>query len=132
MFKDNHLAVLGIGAAVASARRTWPGRTVHVECDRLDQVAEAVDAGADALLLDNMTPDEVRTAVAVVDERTSGGRRPLLEVSGQVTLGTVGLYAATGVDCISVGELTKSAPALDIGLDIPAGPAGPAGPGGRR
>ena len=65
MFKDNHLARIGIAEAVRRARATWPARTVHVECDTLDKVAEALDAGADAILLDNMAPDEVRKAVAL-------------------------------------------------------------------
>lgn len=129
LLKDNHLALLGIDAAVADARRRWPARTVHVECDTLDQVAQALRAGADALLLDNMDPDEVRTCVATADAHVAerGGRRPLLEVSGGVTLDTVASYAGTGVDMISVGAITNSAPVLDIGLDIePGGPQGPA------
>jgi nicotinate-nucleotide pyrophosphorylase (carboxylating) len=115
LLKDNHIALFGIADAVARARATWPARTVHVECDRLDQVVEALAAGADALLLDNMTPDDVRACVA---EAGTAARRPLLEVSGGVTLDTVAAYAATGVDCISVGGLTNAAPVLDIGLDI--------------
>ena len=115
LLKDNHIALFGIADAVARARTTWPARTVHVECDRLDQVREALDAGADALLLDNMTPDQVRACVAEVGDAP---RRPLLEVSGGVTLDTVAAYAATGVDCISVGGLTNAAPVLDIGLDL--------------
>jgi nicotinate-nucleotide pyrophosphorylase (carboxylating) len=115
MFKDNHLTALGIEDAVRLAHERWPARTVHVECDSLDQVTEALRAGADALLLDNMTPDEVRAAVALADEAP---HRPLLEVSGGVTLDTVAAYAGAGVDCISVGGLTNSAPVLDIGLDI--------------
>lgn len=117
LIKDNHLGGISITAAVALSRDRWPGRTVHVECDRLEQVAEARDAGADALLLDNMTPDLVRRCVELV-RSGSGGRVPLLEVSGGVTLETVAEYAATGVDQISVGALTNSAPVLDIGLDL--------------
>ncbi|WP_421118387.1 carboxylating nicotinate-nucleotide diphosphorylase [Aquihabitans daechungensis] len=92
MFKDNHLTALGIVEAVRSARDRWPGRTVHVECERIEQVVEALDAGADALLLDNMSPDEVRAAVIVADEHAAskGTRRALLEVSGGITLETVG------------------------------------------
>ena len=120
LLKDNHLALMGIGGAVSAARSRWPGRTVHVECDRLDQAIEAVDAGADALLLDNMTPDQVRACVAAVRARCldAARRPPLLEVSGEVDLDTVAAYSATGVDLISVGAITKSAPVLDIGLDI--------------
>jgi nicotinate-nucleotide pyrophosphorylase (carboxylating) len=126
LLKDNHLALMGIGGAVDAAKRRWPGRTVHVECDRLDQVEEALAAGADALLLDNMTFDEVRACVAAADAHAEkpGGRRPLLEVSGGVTLDTVAGYAATGVDLISVGAITNSAPVLDIGLDIGSVPNG--------
>jgi nicotinate-nucleotide pyrophosphorylase (carboxylating) len=123
MFKDNHLTALGIVEAVRSARDAWPGRTVHVECERLDQVVEALEAGADAILLDNMSPDEVRAAVAVVDEHAAiaGTRRALLEVSGGITLENVGGYANTGADVVSSGSLTNSAPVLDIGLDITVG-----------
>ena len=115
LLKDNHIALFGIADAVARAHATWPARTVHVECDRLEQVREALAAGADALLLDNMTPAEVAACVAEAD---AAPRRPLLEVSGGITLDTVAAYAATGIDCISIGGLTNAAPVLDIGLDI--------------
>jgi nicotinate-nucleotide pyrophosphorylase (carboxylating) len=120
MFKDNHLTALGIVEAVGSAHDRWPGRTVHVECERIEQVVEALDAGADALLLDNMAPDEVRAAVVVAEEHATahGTRRALLEVSGGITLETVGSYARSGADVVSSGSLTNSAPVLDIGLDI--------------
>jgi nicotinate-nucleotide pyrophosphorylase (carboxylating) len=114
LLKDNHLAGVAIAEAVGAARRRWPGRTVEVEADRLDQVREAVAAGADLVLLDNMAPDEVRRCVA---ERGAGGR-PLFEASGGVDLASVAAYAATGVDLISVGALTASAAALDLGLDL--------------
>jgi len=118
LLKDNHLALMGIAGAVAAAKDRWPARTVHVECDRLDQVEEALAAGADALLLDNMTPDEVRACVEAADRVGEKARRPLLEVSGGITLDTIASYAGTGVDTISVGAITNSAPVLDIGLDI--------------
>lgn len=120
MFKDNHLTALGIVEAVRRARDAWPGRTVHVECERIDQVVEALDAGADAILLDNMSPDEVRACVVVAEEHAvaHGTRRALLEVSGGITLETVGAYAETGADVVSSGSLTNSSPVLDIGLDI--------------
>ena len=120
LLKDNHLALLGIDEAVRRARSRWPARTVHVECESLEQVRVALRAEADALLLDNMTPDEVRACVAEVDTyaSSSGVRRPILEVSGGINLQTVGEYAATGIDLISVGAITNSAPNLDIGLDI--------------
>lgn len=119
LLKDNHLGGTTIAGAVDAARRRWPGRTVEVECDRLDQVAESLRAGADALLLDNMAPDEVRRCVALADEATpAGGRRPLLEASGGITLDTVAAYGTTGVDLISVGAITNSASVLDVGLDL--------------
>jgi nicotinate-nucleotide pyrophosphorylase (carboxylating) len=126
MLKDNHLAGTGIGAGVVVARTRWPGRTVHVEADHLDAVLEAVEAGADIILLDNFTPDELRHAVARVDEWVgqTGGRRPMLEASGGITLDTLDDYADTGVDLVSSGALTNSAPVLDIGLDIVAGSTG--------
>jgi nicotinate-nucleotide pyrophosphorylase (carboxylating) len=115
MLKDNHLTGTTIGAAVARAQAHWPGRTVQVECDRIDQVAEAVDAGATAVLLDNMSPDVAREAVQLVRSQ-----RPevLVELSGGITLDSIGAYSQVGADCISVGAITNSAPVLDIGLDI--------------
>lgn len=119
LIKDNHLGGIGITAAVHLARDRWPGRTVHVECDTVEQCAEALEAGADSILLDNMSPATVRECVAAATRlHGDGPRRPLLEVSGEVDLDTIAAYAATGVDMISVGKLTKSATALDIGLDL--------------
>jgi len=122
LLKDNHLAALGVTEAVRLARSRWPGRTVQVEADRIEQLEEAITAGADIVLLDNMSLDEVERCVALRGDAT----RPLLEVSGGVDLETVGAIAATGVDLISVGALTHSAPVLDIGLDIDASPTPPA------
>ncbi len=120
MFKDNHLALLGIAEAVASAKASWPGRLVHVEASDLDQLQQALDAGADAVLLDNMTPEEAKAAVSLAEGWAAdhGGRRPLLECSGGISLETVAAFSATGVDLISTSQITQSAPALDIGLDI--------------
>ena len=120
MFKDNHLAVLGIADAVASARATWPGRLVHVEATDLEQLTQALEAGADAVLLDNMTPEEAKAAVDLADDwvASNGGARPLLECSGGITVETAGAYSAAGVDLLSSSQITQSAPALDIGLDI--------------
>jgi nicotinate-nucleotide pyrophosphorylase (carboxylating) len=115
MFKDNHLARIGIAEAVRRARAAWPARTIHVECDTLEKVVEALDAGADAILLDNMSPEELRKAVALRDD---AAHRPLLEASGGITLETARDYGATGVDVVSTGQITSSAPVLDIGLDI--------------
>ncbi|MGI9576958.1 MAG: nicotinate-nucleotide diphosphorylase, partial [Microthrixaceae bacterium] len=119
LIKDNHLAGTAITDAVATARDRWPGRTVHVECDTFEQCSEAINAGADAVLLDNMTPETVRSCVHEAERIQAGAvRRTLLEVSGGITLDTVVDYAATGVDQISVGAITNSAPVVDIGLDI--------------
>jgi len=113
LIKDNHLGGMAIAEGVRRARLRWPGRLVEVECDRLEQVTEALEAGASMVLLDNMSPDVVREAVALVE-----GRIPV-EVSGRVTLETLGSYAEIdGVDFVSVGALTHSAPVLDIGLDL--------------
>jgi nicotinate-nucleotide pyrophosphorylase (carboxylating) len=110
LIKDNHLAALGIDKAVERARARWPMRIIEVECDTLEQVGQACDAGADVVMLDNMTPEEVGKAVALVSGRAK------TEVSGTITPDTVGSYAETGVDFISVGALTHSAPSLDFSL----------------
>jgi len=88
---------------------------VEVECDRADQVTEALGAGAGAVLLDNMTPAEVAGCVALVRAGPAG---VLVEVSGGVTLDSAPSYAAVGADLISVGAITHSAPVLDLGLDL--------------
>jgi len=113
LIKDNHISVCGsIAAAVARARSGVPVLTkIEVECDTLEQVKEAFAAGADMILLDNMSVEDMRRAVAL-----SGGRVPL-EASGGVRLETIRAIAETGVDYISVGRITQSAPAVDIGLD---------------
>ena len=116
LVKDNHLAGTSITDAVTRARALWPGRMVEIECDALDQVAEAAGAGADAVLLDNMDPPTVVEAIAAAHLAAPG---PILtEVSGGVTLDTIAAYAAAGPDRISVGALTHSAPVLDLGLDL--------------
>ncbi len=115
LIKDNHLGHMTITQAVRRARQRWPGMGVEVECDTAEQVAEAVDAGADMVLLDNMTPAQVAEAATVV------ARRCPVEVSGGVTLALVAEYAAAGADFISVGAITHSAPVLDIGLDLVEG-----------
>ncbi|MDQ1403379.1 MAG: hypothetical protein QOG03_1695 [Actinomycetota bacterium] len=112
LIKDNHLGGISMTVAVRRARLRWPGRMIEVECDTPEQVDEAVEAGATIIMLDNMAPSMVEVCVGKV-----AGRVPL-EVSGRVSLDTVGDYAATGVDLISVGALTHSAPVLDIGLDL--------------
>lgn len=113
MLKDNHIAVAGgIAPAVARAKARVPILTkIEVECDRLDQVAEALEAGADLILLDNMSNEAMREAVAMV------AGRALVECSGGVRLDTIRGKAETGVDFVSVGRITQSARCVDIGLD---------------
>jgi nicotinate-nucleotide pyrophosphorylase (carboxylating) len=116
LIKDNHVAVCGgVAEAVRKAKAANTGLQVQVEVDRIDQIEPALAAGADRLLLDNMDPAKLRQAVKLV-----GGRVPL-EASGGVTLETIGFLAETGVDFISVGRITQSAPAVDIGLDYSIG-----------
>jgi nicotinate-nucleotide pyrophosphorylase (carboxylating) len=112
LLKDNHLAGVSIEAAVARAKGRWPGLMVEVECDTLEQVKVAVEAGADLVLLDNMGPAGVAAAAQLID-----GRIPI-EVSGRVALDDVAALAAAGADLISVGALPPPAPVLDIGLDL--------------
>lgn len=118
MLKDNHRTALAsagaaLVAAVRSARERLPaGVRVTIEVDSLEQVAEAIDAGADSILLDNMAPAQLAAAVSAV------AGRALTEASGGITLGTVRAVAESGVDLISVGALTHSAPALDVALDF--------------
>lgn len=114
LIKDNHIAVAG---GVAEAIRRAQAAAAHlvkieVEIDTLDQLAEAMVAGPDAVLLDNMAPATLREAVALV------GRRAITEASGGVTLETVAAIAETGVDFVSSGWITHSAPSLDLGLDV--------------
>ena len=112
MIKDNHVAIAGgVGPAAALAKAAGIAAII-VEVDRLDQIAPALEAGATHLLLDNMDPALLREAVAIV-----GGRVPT-EASGGVTLDTIGAIARTGVRYVSVGRITQSAPAVDIGLDF--------------
>ena len=115
MLKDNHLASVGgdIVAAVAAVRAILPAGTwVEVEADRREQVERAVESGADVIMLDNMSLDAMRECVALV------AGRAIVEASGGVTIDRVRSIAETGVDWISVGALTHSAPALDLGLDF--------------
>jgi nicotinate-nucleotide pyrophosphorylase (carboxylating) len=118
LIKDNHLAALAnelpspIEAAVRKARQAYPPLKVEVEADTLPQVEQAIAAGADWILLDNMTTDQLRAAVRLVNGRAK------TEASGGVNLSTVRAIAETGVDFISVGVLTHSAPAADIALDF--------------
>jgi len=112
LIKDNHVAVAGgVAEAVKAAKAANTGFAVQVEVDRIEQIEPALAAGADRLLLDNMPPPVLREAVALV-----AGRVPL-EASGGVNLETIRSIAETGVDYISVGRITQSAPAVDSGLD---------------
>ena len=113
LIKENHIALAGgLEQAVARARAAHPTLNVEVECRSLEEVEQGLAAGASRLLLDNMTPAEVRQAV----ERAGG--RAELECSGGVNEQTIGDYAATGIEFVSVGALTHSAPALDLSLTL--------------
>ena len=118
LIKDNHLVALrdatpnAIAAAVDRARKSWPGLRIEVEADTLEQVGWGAESGADVVLLDNMSLAELREAVALVAGRCQ------TEASGGVRLDTVRAIADTGVDFISVGALTHSARAVDLGLDF--------------
>jgi nicotinate-nucleotide pyrophosphorylase (carboxylating) len=116
MLKDNHLVAVRIGEAIERAKAAWPGRTVQVECDTFEQFVEALHAGADAVLLDNMNPEGVLRCVKELG--AFEGRGPWVEASGGITLDNVADYAATGVDLVSTSVITNSAPVLDLGLDL--------------
>jgi nicotinate-nucleotide pyrophosphorylase (carboxylating) len=113
LIKDNHIAAVGgITAAVAAIKNHFPGIFIEVEIDRLDQLEDAISAGVQEVLLDNMTPEQCREAVRITNGRVK------LEASGGISLDRVREYAESGVDYIAVGAITHSAPILDIGLDI--------------
>jgi nicotinate-nucleotide pyrophosphorylase (carboxylating) len=114
LVKDNHLALAGTGLvdAIRQARRVWPDLLIEVEADDMVGVRHALEAGADWILLDNMTPEQMRGAVSEIAGRAR------TEGSGRMNLERAAAAAACGIDAISVGALTHSAPTLDIGLDI--------------
>jgi nicotinate-nucleotide pyrophosphorylase (carboxylating) len=115
LIKENHAALAGgVGEAVSRARQAQPDLPIEVECRDLAEVRQGAEAGADRLLLDNMSPAELGEAVAAA----RGSNGPELEASGGVTLDSVGEIAATGVDYVSVGALTHSAPALDLSMTL--------------
>jgi nicotinate-nucleotide pyrophosphorylase (carboxylating) len=117
LIKENHIALAGgVGEAVHRALEKHPGQEVEVECRRLVDVEQAIQAGAGGLLLDNMDSETLRAAVAVRDAAAIDGRAVKLEASGGITLENAAEIAATGVDLISVGALTHSAPALDLSM----------------
>jgi nicotinate-nucleotide pyrophosphorylase (carboxylating) len=123
LIKENHVALAGgLTEAVRRARDARTESEIEVECRDASEVAEALGSGADRLLLDNMSPADLRAAVATRDEFGSGDRpRVALEASGGITLGNVAEVGATGVDFISVGALTHSAPALDLSMLLVTG-----------
>lgn len=114
MIKDNHISICGsVTKAIQSAKKHNPHYAkIEIECDTIDQVKEAIMEGVDIILLDNMTIDQINKSLKIIDKRAK------VEVSGNVSLGTVEQIAKTGVDYISVGKITHSAPSADIGLDI--------------
>ena len=121
LVKDNHVvAAGGVAPAFESVRAMWPGLPVEVEVDSLGQLTEVLDAGADLVLLDNFTPDQMRLAVGIATEHAeqAGTPRARLEASGGLTLPDAPAVGATGVDYVAVGALTHSAPVLDIGADL--------------
>ncbi|NKB43432.1 MAG: carboxylating nicotinate-nucleotide diphosphorylase [Alphaproteobacteria bacterium] len=114
LIKDNHIvAADGIALAVRNAKSTIGHMVkIEVEVDRLDQIEAALDSGADVIMLDNMAPETMVEAVALIAERA------VVEASGSITIDTAAAVAETGVDVISVGWITHSAPCLDVGLDF--------------
>jgi nicotinate-nucleotide pyrophosphorylase (carboxylating) len=115
LIKDNHVVAAGsITKAIEAVRAAAPGLPLEVECDTLDQVADALDAGAHLILLDNMDLPELRAAVAMAAAYPG----VKLEASGGLRLADARAVAETGVDYVAVGGLTHSAPALDLGLDL--------------
>jgi nicotinate-nucleotide pyrophosphorylase (carboxylating) len=121
LIKENHIAAAGsIAKAVYAARKAHPELPVEVEVRNLDETAYALGTGADQLLLDNLDPPTMRAAVELRDVHGGGGGKPTLEASGNVNLETVRAAAESGVDFISVGALTHSAPVLDFSLLLSA------------
>jgi len=126
LVKDNHLELMGrrprdpeaVREAVEKARAGWPEVPVEVEVEDLEQLEAAVGAAPNFILLDNMTPEQTAQAVALVQHLTAGRLRPELESSGGIDLSNVRAYAEAGVDRISIGALTHSAPAMDLSLDV--------------
>jgi nicotinate-nucleotide pyrophosphorylase (carboxylating) len=116
LIKDNHIAAAGsIAGAVEAVRRQAPFMAkIEVECENLEQVREALDAGADVIMLDNVNPKEMAEAVKVIDKRA------WVEASGGITIDNLRDVAATGVDFISVGALTHSAPSVDFNMKVAA------------
>lgn len=114
LIKDNHIAICGgITKALQKAKENNPHyNKIEIECDTLDQVTEAVNIGVDIIMLDNMSLEQTIEAIKIIDNRA------IIDASGNVSIETVADIAKTGVDMISIGKITHSAPAVDIGLDI--------------
>ncbi|NRP94628.1 Nicotinate-nucleotide pyrophosphorylase [carboxylating] [Marinobacterium sp. xm-g-59] len=113
LIKENHiLAAGGIESAISQAKSNHPGKPVEVEVESFDELNQALEAGADIIMLDNFTPDQMREAVALVDGRAK------LEASGNITDDTLVSYAETGVDYISIGALTKHCRAIDLSMRL--------------
>ena len=114
MIKDNHISICGsVTKAIQNAKKHNPHYAkIEIECDTIDQVKEAITEGVDIILLDNMTIDQINKSLKIIDKRAK------VEASGNVSLETVEQIAKTGVDYISIGKITHSAPSADIGLDI--------------
>jgi len=121
LVKDNHVvAAGGVAQAFEAVREMWPGLSIEVEVDSLEELIEVLDAGADVVMLDNFVPEQMRVAVGIADEhaQASGRARVVLEASGGLTFPDAQAVGATGVDYIAVGALTHSAKVLDIGADL--------------
>ena len=116
LIKENHIiACGGIDEAVARARELSPGKKVEVEVENLDELRQALESGADIIMLDNFDYDQIRDAVTITDHKAR------LEISGNVTLETIARYAAAGIDFISVGAITKNIRAMDLSMRFAAG-----------
>ena len=116
LIKENHImACGGIDEAVSRARELSPGKQVEVEVENLDELRQALESGADIIMLDNFDYDQIRDAVTITDHRAK------LEISGNVTLETISRYAAAGIDFISVGAITKNIRAMDLSMRFTAG-----------
>jgi nicotinate-nucleotide pyrophosphorylase (carboxylating) len=120
LIKDNHIVAAGSITAAIQRSRAHASHLLKVECEVVDLkgLIEAINAGADIILLDNMKPEQIREAVKLAEEHKKGPQRVLLEASGGINLQTIASYAEAGADIISAGAITHSAKAIDIGLDF--------------
>jgi nicotinate-nucleotide pyrophosphorylase (carboxylating) len=121
LIKDNHLKFLSLAEAIKLAKTNWPGRMVEVECDTLEDVKLAVGCDPTVIMLDNMAISQAKSAIDFIKTAfENNNRRPLIEISGGINLSNIEDYARLAPDFISVGSITQSAKALDIGLDLVA------------